>query len=386
MNQEITKTQPILDTVLDRTTLFQVVTSGDTSAMNVEQKLQYYQVMCEASGLDPRTVPFQFIKTDGGERLYATKGATNQLGLKHKVSCTLTKQEILMGIIVTSVVATTPDGRSTPEIGAVAIDGMQGKQLANAMMTSLTKAKRRAVLSHCGLGVLDETETDTMVGAQATYVPQLPNTPAPVAQPALQAAPPQPATEQPAEVESPKRGRPRKETAVASESAPDPLTPPATVYDPFPKPASAPAPQPAPAAQPAPVAPVQQTLTPEPVQPTPPPAAAPSAQPQGKPKGRGARMGDVLSKAGTSVNNGAAFLQRVVGSKIQDANPIMLEAAVRAIEAFSASEEKRVVQAFINNETPNWVDEKSWRAICDKFTQIFMREVQKLQEQTGAKA
>ena len=42
--------------------------------------------------------------------------------------------------------------------GAVNINGLKGEALANAMMKAETKAKRRATLSLCGLGLMDELE------------------------------------------------------------------------------------------------------------------------------------------------------------------------------------------------------------------------------------
>jgi len=59
-----------------------------------------------------------------------------------------------------------PDGRFTDSIGAVNITGLKGDNLANAMMKSETKAKRRATLDLLGLGILDETETETIPMAQ----------------------------------------------------------------------------------------------------------------------------------------------------------------------------------------------------------------------------
>lgn len=46
--------------------------------------------------------------------------------------------------------------------GAVAIASLKGDGLANALMKAETKAKRRLTLSMCGLGMLDETELETI--------------------------------------------------------------------------------------------------------------------------------------------------------------------------------------------------------------------------------
>jgi hypothetical protein len=53
-------------------------------------------------------------------------------------------------------------GRTDIARGAVTLQGLKGEALANAIMKTETKAKRRATLSICGLGFLDETEIEDM--------------------------------------------------------------------------------------------------------------------------------------------------------------------------------------------------------------------------------
>jgi hypothetical protein len=62
--------------------------------------------------------------------------------------------------------ATMPDGRHDESIGAVPIEGLKGENRANALMKGETKAKRRVTLSICGLGILDESEVESIAGAQ----------------------------------------------------------------------------------------------------------------------------------------------------------------------------------------------------------------------------
>ena len=47
----------------------------------------------------------------------------------------------------------------------MAIAGLKGDALANGLMKAETKAKRRCTLSLCGLGMLDESEIETIPGA-----------------------------------------------------------------------------------------------------------------------------------------------------------------------------------------------------------------------------
>lgn len=155
---------------LDQETMLALVGNGDTSKLSAERKIAYYNARCTAAGLDPRTQPFQFVKLQGGEKLYATKTATDQLAGIHGCRTEIVSQATEQGVRVVTVRVTARDGRQTEEIGAVPVEGLKGEALANAMMKALTKAKRRAVLSVCGLGMLDETEVETIAGARPAPV------------------------------------------------------------------------------------------------------------------------------------------------------------------------------------------------------------------------
>ena len=146
-------------------TILSLATSGDCSGLSLEQKLAYYKARCEAAGLDARTNPLQFIKLQGREILYATKTATDQLSAAHGVVCEIVSQSTEQGIRIVVVRSRTKDGRQTDEIGCVSVEGLKGDALCNAFMKAITKAKRRAILSITGLGMLDETEIETIPGA-----------------------------------------------------------------------------------------------------------------------------------------------------------------------------------------------------------------------------
>jgi hypothetical protein len=154
-------------------TLLRVVAGGDISSLSAAQKVAYYNARCEAAGLDPRAQPFAFVKLNGKEVLYALKAASDQLAAKHGIRLAIVSQTTEEGIRVVTVKATARDGRETEEIGAVSIKGLQGDALCNALMKCVTKAKRRAVLSLAGLGMLDEEELDTIPSVR-TVAPPLP--------------------------------------------------------------------------------------------------------------------------------------------------------------------------------------------------------------------
>lgn len=166
---------------IDGGTLLKLVGGGDTASLSPDQKLTYYRARCDAAGVDPRTTPFQFIRLQGREVLYATKGLTDQLASNNKIKVEVLSQETCDDVRVVMVRASASDGRATDEMGAVPVSGLKGSDLANAYMKAITKAKRRAILSLCGLGVLDETEIETIPGYERPV-------PAPIQQPARKSA------------------------------------------------------------------------------------------------------------------------------------------------------------------------------------------------------
>lgn len=143
----------------------QVVIQGNLASLTPGQRAHYYGRVCQSLGLNPLTQPFQYITLNSKLVLYARKDATDQLRALRRVSLTITGRETMGDLYVVTARAALPDGRTDEEIGAVAIKGLGGEALANAMMKASTKAKRRVTLSICGLGMLDETEIETIPDA-----------------------------------------------------------------------------------------------------------------------------------------------------------------------------------------------------------------------------
>jgi len=137
------------------------VLNGDLSKMNPAQKVGYYKNFCESLGLNPLTQPFEIIKFNGKEKLYATKDATEQLRKIRKVSIIESVTTIDGNICITKVKVQDLENRYDMATGVVVLpNDVIGK--ANGIMKAETKAKRRATLSICGLGILDDAELDTM--------------------------------------------------------------------------------------------------------------------------------------------------------------------------------------------------------------------------------
>lgn len=151
---------------LDSETTAKVVESlvlrGDISALTPEQRSRFYLQICESLGLTPATLPFAILRLQGKEILYPTRGATDQLAAIHRLTREIVDGPRVIDLAGTKMVlavcrATHPNGRIETAIATVPLSDP-----LNAMMKAETKAKRRATLSILGLGMLDESEMETI--------------------------------------------------------------------------------------------------------------------------------------------------------------------------------------------------------------------------------
>ncbi len=143
-----------------------VLIKGDLKSLSAKDRMQYYNRLCDSVGLNPLTRPFEYIEFQGKLTLYARKDATDQLRKLHNVSIKIVSREKIGDVFVVTAQASLPSGRVDESIGAVALGTLKGDALANSYMKTETKSKRRATLSICGLGMLDETEVETIPGAK----------------------------------------------------------------------------------------------------------------------------------------------------------------------------------------------------------------------------
>lgn len=157
----------------DMQAIYALIVNGDLSRLSQPQRVMYYKEVCTSVGLNPMTQPFEFVKLNGKLVLYAKKEAATQLAQKHEVSVEIISQALDkdMSIYEVWTRASTSRGRVMDDMGAVPLSAaVKGEAAANAKMKAITKAKRRAILSICGLGMLDESELETIRGAQVVPV------------------------------------------------------------------------------------------------------------------------------------------------------------------------------------------------------------------------
>ena len=158
------------ETTLDPQMVESILVEGNLEALTPTQRLKYYEAVCSSLGLNPLTKPFAYIKLNGKLQLYALKETTDQLRKNHHISVRFTERQMIGESYVVPACATMPDGRTDESTGAVWVKGLAGDNHSNALMKAETKAKRRATLSIAGLGMLDETEADSIRGAETGVV------------------------------------------------------------------------------------------------------------------------------------------------------------------------------------------------------------------------
>ena len=158
------------ETTLDPAMVETILVEGNLEALTPTQRLKYYEAVCSSLGLNPLTKPFAYIKLNGKLQLYALKETTDQLRKNHHISVRFTERQMIGESYVVTACATMPDGRTDESTGAVWMQGLKGDNHSNALMKAETKAKRRATLSIAGLGMLDDSETDSIRGAETGVV------------------------------------------------------------------------------------------------------------------------------------------------------------------------------------------------------------------------
>ncbi len=151
-----------------------VLIGGDLSKLSEAQKLDYYLQTCTSLGLNPLTKPFGYIQLNGKLTLYAQKDCTDQIRNIKAVSITSLEGRIIDELYVVTATGKNKEGRTDCSTGVVDIKGKQGEAKANCMMKAETKAKRRLTLSLCGLGILDESEVDSIKDAKIISEPEIP--------------------------------------------------------------------------------------------------------------------------------------------------------------------------------------------------------------------
>lgn len=152
-----------------------VLAEGRLEDLTPAERVSYYNAVCQSRGLNPLTRPFEFVKLSGRLVMYARRDCADQLRKLDGVSVEVVSRSVVDGICVVHVRARTPDGRTDEDFGTVPMGNLQGEAKANAILKAITKAKRRVTLSICGLGMMDETEVESVPNREPVEAPPRPD-------------------------------------------------------------------------------------------------------------------------------------------------------------------------------------------------------------------
>src|SRR5258706_2833033 len=172
-----------------------VIAKGDLAKLTPDQRNTYYREVCRSIGLNPLTQPFAYITLNGKLTLYAKRDAADQLRKLNGISIEIVSQELADNLLTVHVRARDQSGRTDEDLGVVymgyperakdrngnwiahpkAGKPLEAEERANAILKTVTKAKRRVTLSISGLGFLDETEVEDIPAAARRPTAPAPN-------------------------------------------------------------------------------------------------------------------------------------------------------------------------------------------------------------------
>lgn len=167
--------------------LFQkLILNNDLSSLSPVELVHYYHEVCSQLGLDPLRKPFEVLTLDGKKMMYPTKECTAQLTAIRGLTVQLVDQPVFFdGMVMYTARCSDSFGRAVEDIGVVSLSRwdkgrggyveMTGDSRANAIMKAATKAKRRAVLAFCGLGMIDESERPEHAKEEHVDIAQIAN-------------------------------------------------------------------------------------------------------------------------------------------------------------------------------------------------------------------
>ncbi len=150
--------------------LEKVIIANDLANLTVAERVNYYMGLCASLQLNPLSRPFDYLILSNKLTLYANKNAAEQIRDRRGISARIVGREKIDDLLILTAEAVTRDGRVDQSLGVVSLAGVRGDALANAYMKAETKAKRRVTFSIASLGMLDETEVDSIPGARRVQV------------------------------------------------------------------------------------------------------------------------------------------------------------------------------------------------------------------------
>ena len=143
----------------------EAVLNGDLKGLPPAVKIEYYNAVCHAVGIDPMARPFEYIPVRGGkEKLYWTAVGAFTLGAQYGASIEDDGGQFDGEAYVVRAIARAPGGRMATNVGRLHIGTLKGQDLEDLKMKAVTKAQRRAFLTLCGVSPAPGITTDVSSG------------------------------------------------------------------------------------------------------------------------------------------------------------------------------------------------------------------------------
>jgi hypothetical protein len=177
-HQPVVKREPSYPSLPER--IENALIDGNLAQLTPQERVQLYMQTCKSLKLNPLTKPFGYILVKGWSGddekliLYATRNCTDQLRSVYGASDVpgSLKRSESPTELTAEIAVVGRNGRVSTDVGVIPMEQfsrargkymLQGRDLANAKMHVVTKARRRATLALYGLGgIVDESELDTM--------------------------------------------------------------------------------------------------------------------------------------------------------------------------------------------------------------------------------
>src|SRR6476620_9983448 len=80
-----------------------LIIKGDLEGLSPEQRVIYYNRVCDSIGVNPLTQPFQYMKLQGKLILYATRSCADQLRKIHGIDIEVVSQDMSDGLLTVHV-------------------------------------------------------------------------------------------------------------------------------------------------------------------------------------------------------------------------------------------------------------------------------------------
>jgi hypothetical protein len=176
--QQVVNREPSYPTLPQR--IEDALINGNLASLSESERVQLYMQTCKSLKLNPLTKPFGYILVKGWSGddekliLYATRNCTDQLRSVYGASDVpgSLKRSESPTELTAEIAVVGRNGRVSTDVGVIPMKQysrsrgeytLSGRDLANAKMHVVTKARRRATLALYGLGgIVDESELDTM--------------------------------------------------------------------------------------------------------------------------------------------------------------------------------------------------------------------------------